>query len=535
MKIAIVAPPYPLSEAPAPPLGVTYVAAAFEQAGAEVRIFDYIVSRYTPEKLKSQLDAFRPDVLGATSVTLNFPDAAHIVSTAKAHRPSLVTLMGGPHVSFAAEETLTEYPGIDLVVRGEGERTIAELMAARMDPDSWEEIKGVTFRRDGRIISNEPQPFVDDLDSLPLPARHLLPLSRYQALGYPISIITSRGCPHACIFCLGRKMVGSRVRQRTASLVVDEIEQILAFGIDRINVAEDLFVSHRGKVREVCQEILKRGLRFTWSAFARVNTVDRETLTLMRKAGCDSVSFGVETGNVEMLKRIKKGITREQVQEAVALCRETGILAHTSFIVGLPGETPDTLRETGQFAASLGSLYGYHYLTPFPGTTVREEVEHYDLAILSDDWTRYDANSAIVRTAALSPEEIEAFVGAFEREIEQAWQAMVEAHQQGTNPPEIDLQVVGHFRMKLVFRLLSEDLIEAWGAFPLTETDPKDSGSSLEVLCRKIEAATGEEGALIRSTLQSFQELGYIKKEIHEEGVRWYWTHNRNVERLPLS
>jgi anaerobic magnesium-protoporphyrin IX monomethyl ester cyclase len=534
MKVAIIAPPYPLAEAPAPPLGVTYVAAAFEQAGAEVRIFDYIVSGYSPEKLKSQLDVFRPDVLGATSVTLNYPGAADIVRTAKRYRPAMITMMGGPHVTFTAEATLRDTPEIDLIVRGEGERTIAELMAAGMNPDGWGEIRGIAFRRDGGIRITEPQPLIDDLDTLPIPARHLLPLSRYQALGYPISLITSRGCPHACIFCLGRKMVGSRVRQRTATLVVNEIEQILAYGINRINVADDLFVSSHGKVKEVCEEILKRRIRLTWSAFARVNTVDRETLALMREAGCDSVSFGVETGNVEMLKRIKKGITLEQVRVAVALCRETGIIAHTSFVVGLPGETQESLQETGQFAASLGSLYGYHFLTPFPGTTVREEVDNYDLEILSDDWTRYDANSAIVRTAALAPEDIERFVGAFEGEIQRAWEAMVRAYGQGTQPPEIDMQVEGHFRMKLVYRLLSEDLIERVGNLS-GKGMGKEDGTALELLCCKIEEATGEEGTLIRKTLGSFAAQGFIKAETYGDGLHWYWTHNRDVERLPLS
>ncbi|MBN2438791.1 MAG: cobalamin-dependent protein, partial [Deltaproteobacteria bacterium] len=243
MRVAIVAPPYPLEEAPAPPLGVTYVAAAFESAGAEVRIFDYIVSRYTPEKIRMQLDAFRPDVLGATSVTLNFPGAAEIVCEAKRHRPSLITLMGGPHVSFAAERTLRDYPGIDLIVAGEGEATIAELMTEGFHPGKWEKIPGLFFRRDGGIVDTGPRPFIEDLDTLPPPARHLLPLSRYLALGYSISIITSRGCPHSCIFCQGRRMVGKRVRLRRASLVVDEIEEILSYGIDRINVADDLFVS----------------------------------------------------------------------------------------------------------------------------------------------------------------------------------------------------------------------------------------------------------------------------------------------------
>ena len=176
MRVAIIAPPYPLEEAPAPPLGVTYVAAAFEQAGADVRIFDYLVSGYTPEKMRTQMDEFQPDVIGSTSVTLNFPGAAEIVSTAKRYRPSLVTMMGGPHVSFAAAETLDTFPGIDLIVRGEGEETIAELVSEEMGPSAWEKIRGLAFRRNGEIVMTEPRPFIEDLDALPLPARHLLPL-----------------------------------------------------------------------------------------------------------------------------------------------------------------------------------------------------------------------------------------------------------------------------------------------------------------------------------------------------------------------
>jgi radical SAM superfamily enzyme YgiQ (UPF0313 family) len=529
MKVVIVAPPYPLEEAPAPPLGVTYVAAAFEAAGAEVRIFDYIVSRYTPEKLHRQLDDFCPDVLGATSVTLNFPGAAAIVCEAKRYRPQLTTLMGGPHVSFAAEAALREYPGIDLVVAGEGEATIAELMSAGFSQDRWEKIAGLVFRREGRIVHTGMPPYIEDLDRLPLPARHLLPLSRYQALGYPISIITSRGCPYACIFCLGRRMVGNRVRLRKASLVVDEIEEILSYGIDRINVADDLFVSSGGKVREVCDEILRRGLRFGWSAFARVNTVDLETLKLMRKAGCDSISFGVETGNPGMLKRIRKGISLDQVRHAVSLCREAGILAHTSFIVGLPGETKETLRETERFAASLGSLYGYHFLAPFPGTTVREEVARYDLEILTDDWTRYDANSAIVRTSALGPEEMEQFVGDFEGRIAAAWEQMVQGYRQGTIGPDIAMQVEGHFRMKLVWRLLSEDLIEGLGEISRM---PGQDDHEREVtgLCRRIEEATGAERPLIDATIRAFIARGYIRRSITGGKGRWFWTHSNRTE-----
>jgi anaerobic magnesium-protoporphyrin IX monomethyl ester cyclase len=531
MRVAIIAPPYPLEEAPAPPLGITYVAAAFAAAGAEVKILDYIVSRYSPEKLQAELDAFQPDAVGATSVTLNFYGAADIVRTAKRHNPDIVAMMGGPHVSFDAENTLTAYPEIDLIVRGEGEQTIAELTPRLKDPKAWAGIKGITFRQNGRLVATPQREFIDNLDTLPLPARHLLPLSRYQALGYPVSIITSRGCPYSCIFCQGRRMVGKKVRKRSAARIVDEIEQILSYGINRINVADDLFASDKAKVMEVCGEIRKRGLSFTWSAFARVNTVDRETLQIMKDTGCDSVSFGVESGNPEMLKRIRKNITLDQVRQAVRLCNEVGMLAHTSFVVGLPGESMETLEETKRFAGSLGSLYGYHFLAPFPGTTVREEVDRYDLEILTHDWSRYDANSAIVRTSALSPEQINAFVGEFEGAINEGWEKQIRGYYEKTNTPIEDLQVEGYFKTRFVYRLLSEDLIESLGCISLSDPAIADRGKILEEaaeqLCLRLEAATDTDAALIRKTIRLFIDQGYIKSRQDGENLTWYWTHSK--------
>jgi radical SAM superfamily enzyme YgiQ (UPF0313 family) len=245
MRVAVIASPYPLEEAPAPPLGLSYVAAAFERAGAEVRFFDYIVSRYSPEKLRLEMEAFQPHVVGTSSVTLNFPGAAAILETAKAIDPDVLTVMGGPHVSFDVEGTFDTYPGIDMIVIGEGEQTIDELTACGFRRADFPKIRGIAYRENGGVRVTEARPLLNDLNALPLPARHLLPLSRYQALGFPISMITSRGCPYQCIFCQGRRMVGSKVRQRQAQAVVDEIEDILSYGIDRINIADDLFVSDK--------------------------------------------------------------------------------------------------------------------------------------------------------------------------------------------------------------------------------------------------------------------------------------------------
>jgi anaerobic magnesium-protoporphyrin IX monomethyl ester cyclase len=531
VRVAIIAPPYPLEEAPSPPLGISYVAAAFEQSGAEVRVIDYIISRYTPEKLKRELAEFQPQVLGSTSVTMNFAAAADIVRTAKKIDPSLITLMGGPHVSFDVINTMKNYPEIDMLVIGEGEKTISELVDHFQGRGNRADIQGIAFQENGNIIQTGKRELIEDLNQLSLPARHLLPMSRYQALGFPVSMITGRGCPYSCIFCLGRKMVGPKPRSRKPSLVVDEMEQILSYGFSRINIADDLFTSDQEKVVEVCEEIRRRKLSFTWTAFSRVNTVDKETLRLMRETGCDCISFGIESGNPAMLKRVKKGITLDQARKAVALCKEVGILPHASFMVGLPGETPETLKDTAEFSKSLDILYGFHFLAPFPGTTVREKIDLYDLEILTDDWSRYDANSAIVRTSALTPEAINQFVAVFDEEINQAWEKQVQGYHDKTNTPEEDIRVAGHYRMGLVYKMLSEDLLEACGSFP---ADSQSNGpeKTFVILCQRIEEATGFDKDLIHRTINDFIDAGYIKVRQEEDTLTWYWTHNSQVDRI---
>lgn len=530
MKIALIAPPYPLEEAPSPPLGLCYVAAACEAAGAEVVILDYIVSRYTPDKLKTSLDAFRPDVVGATSVTMNFPETIRIIQDVKRHNPDIITMMGGPHVSFAIEDTLNNYPELDLIVIGEGEQTLSELVPVLTSPHEWEGIRGIAFRNAESITVTAPRELINDLDTLPLPARHLLPVSRYQALGFPVSIITSRGCPNKCIFCLGRRMVGFRGRFRTPKLVVEEIEHILDYGFTRINIADDLFTANKNRVMTLCEEIMNRGVKFTWSAFARVNTVDAEILSIMKKAGCDSVSFGIESGNPEMLRRIRKGITLDQARNAVACCKEAGLIAHASFMVGLPGDTMESLRDTERFARELGIVYGYHFLAPFPGTTVREDIEHYDLKILTDDWSCYDANRPVVQTKSLTPEQMLAFVREFENEQDLKWKQTEHRYKEHTCSPYEQLLVDGHKRMNLIYKILSEDIIEETR---LISPTTKEDASML--LSSSIAKRLGLATDYVHTVIKSLMSAGYIRHEAISGGLNFYWTHNRFREKSPVA
>ncbi|MFC1895530.1 B12-binding domain-containing radical SAM protein [Thermodesulfobacteriota bacterium] len=525
VRVAVIAPPYPLEEAP--PLGICYVAAAFEAAGAQVRIFDYVVAAYSKGKLEKQLKDFKPQVAGSTSVTLNFYQAARIIADAKAIDPSIITLMGGPHVSFCAEETLSHSPDIDMVVVREGEATIADLVPRLLEKSAWKEVEGIAYREGDSIHITPSRGFLRDLDALPFPARHLLPLSRYKAMSYPISIITGRGCPYGCIFCLGRRMVGPRIRVRDMRLVADEIQGILTMGFDRINIADDLFTSRQDRVAAFCEEIRKRGLSFGWSAFSRVNTLDRKIAKMIHDAGCDWVFFGFESGNQEMLDRIGKAATLEQAQEAVAICKEVGLRVLGSFIVGLPGETPQTLRDTDRFARSLDVSYGYHYLAPFPGTAIMEKTAQYDLEILSRNWSKYDANQPVVRTSRVSTDDTIRFVERYEKEIEQLWQELEEGYGTGVNSPHDDSRVEGRRRIGLVYEILSQDLVEAHGALP--PSGPEDPRAALDTLCERITDATGRGRDMVDDVLGLFVSRGLIETRKDGESLSWSWTLNPSL------
>jgi hypothetical protein len=202
-------------------------------------------------------------------------------------------------------------------------------------------------------------------------------------------------------------------------------------------------------------------------------------------------------------------------------------------MVGLPGETPESLRETQEFARSLNILYGYHFLAPFPGTTVREEIERYDLEILTHDWSRYDANSAIVKTSSLSPEEIERFVADYDEQINIFWEKMVRSYREGTNASEDDLRVEGYFKAQLVYKILSEDLIESCGTFSPENLDYggfcPDKGE-IQYLCRRIMEKTGMDKGVTEKTLEHLVNSGYLRLRRHDGNVVWNWSQNNRVD-----
>jgi anaerobic magnesium-protoporphyrin IX monomethyl ester cyclase len=467
MRVLLINPFYPISETPSPPLGLAYLAAALEQAGVQVKILDYVVYPYRRDALESVLEEFKPHVAGATAVSMTFDHARQILCDVKAIDPEILTVIGGPHVTFCARQTLQTFPELDVVVLGEGEETLVDLTRTVDDARNLDTVNGIAYRVGSEVRTTAKRKVIKNLDALPLPARHLLPLDRYRALGMPISMTTSRGCPYKCIFCVGRKMVGAKVRYHSADRIAAELQYLENLKFHQINIADDLFTANQNHCLAVCEEILKRNLEINWTSFARVDTVSEKLLSRMKAAGCTAVSFGIESANPDILKTIKKGITIEQVRNAVRICRRVGISPYASFILGLPGETPETIKETTDFAANLqqeGLAYGFHILAPFPGTEVREKKDELGIRILTDDWSKYDANRAVVETATVDRRMLDAVVVDWENQYDQYLGHINKSIQNGTATDDEIRQLKNLENTVTLYDLMMKNHIEENGS-----------------------------------------------------------------------
>ncbi|MCJ7523157.1 MAG: B12-binding domain-containing radical SAM protein, partial [Dehalococcoidia bacterium] len=455
MRTLLNNPPYPFLEFPIIPMGLLYLAAVLEDRDYEVDVLDLLVSRFTKDKIKRKLEEYQPDIVGVTAVTMNYNTASDILKYCKSINPDLITLIGGPHVTFAPKETLDEAPWIDIVIMGEGERTLLDIV----DGKKLEQINGIAFRKDGVEVTPQ-RALIENLDELPLPARHLFPISRYHVLASHCSLVTGRGCPFNCIFCVGSKMGGRRARFRNPKLVVDEIEQGLALGFHEVNIEDDLFTLNHKHLHAICDEIISRGLDFKWSVFARVDTVNPDILQKLRKAGCDWLCYGIESGNQQILDTVKKKITLDRIRESVQMAKDAGVNVLASFILGLPGETRETLQQTVDFARELDTYYGFHVLAPFPGTDVRENADEYGLEILTSDWSKYDANRPVSRTAGASPEDITATLHKYYKGLR-----IVPDDIEGSDIDQVEM-AKSQRRSPLAWALVSNDVIEGLGGIP---------------------------------------------------------------------
>lgn len=454
-----------MEESPSPPFGLMSLAAYLLENKFDVRIEDYIVNPYSSERIRSVIREYRPDIIGATGVTMNINKALDILAECRLESPGSTIVMGGPHVTFDAQNILTENEHVDFIIRGEGELTSVELFKSLGSSKVYGDIRGISYRKDGSIIHNEMRDFISDINILPFPARHLVQISKYRALNLPLNMVTSRGCPFECIFCVGSKMVGRKVRYFDTTRVVDEFEMLSKIGTRQINIVDDLFTSNKKRCMAICEEIIRRGIRQNWTAFARVDTVSPELLNVMKASGCSVLCFGIESGNQEILDRVKKKTTLEKIANAIRICKQAGIVPMASYIMGLPGETSETARQTLEFARTLCNSYGYHILAPFPGTEVREKAEEYGMRILTSDWDRYDANQSVCESIYLPHEEVDRIVHEFNDGIHRLVKAELKKHASGEDLSSENLAMVnGIISMDFNMKVINEELVERFAA-----------------------------------------------------------------------
>jgi len=385
--------PYENAENVLPPLGLASLAAVCREAGKTVSVIDAVAERLSLEETARRAAALRPAAAGISAATVAIENAGLLAGLLKERLPGIAVLVGGPHVTAVPEKTLSLFGSFDIAVVGEGERTLLELLETLRRDGDLASVRGIAFRSGGGVTVTPPRPFIEDLDTLPMPAYDLLPdLARvYRPAAHNFkrlpstSMITSRGCPGRCIFC-DLKTFGNRCRRNSIPYVMRVVEQLTGrFGIRDLRIPDDTFVISRRHVLSFCNEILARGLDISWSCQARVNMVDPELLGAMKGAGCWQIDYGIESGSQRILDTLRKGITREQALRALRWTRAAGIQTKGYFMLGSPGETAETIRETILFAreAALDS-FQVSFFTPFPGSPVYDEISAH--GVLEEQW-----------------------------------------------------------------------------------------------------------------------------------------------------
>jgi len=394
----------------APSMGLAYLAAVLEQHGYKVEILDAPAFQLTYEKIPTEVERRKPDIVGVTATTAVAPSALKTAQMVKDAVPEALVVMGGPHITFLPEETMKAEPSIQIGVIGEGEYTLLDLVKTWEKNGNLKEVKGVIYRENGSLKYTEPRPLIENLDELPFPARHLLPMERYKVFGkHEILglIFTSRGCPFNCTFCSSSLIFGKKFRARSPKNVVDEVEEFVEqYKSNHIEFVDDLFIFDKKRVKEICRELKERGLDVLWVCSARVDTVDGEIFKVIRDAGCIMVYLGVESGVQRVLNLMRKGIKVEQSVRAVKLAKEAGLQVVASFVLGIPGETWEEAMETIRFAKKLDpDFVQFSLATPFPGTELYRVAKEEGL-LLTEDWTKYTVLKPVMRTEELSEERL---------------------------------------------------------------------------------------------------------------------------------
>ncbi|MFH1452865.1 MAG: radical SAM protein [Armatimonadota bacterium] len=360
-----------------PPINQVLTATLLKDEGHNAVFLDALGLKMTLEDVLKDIDKYEAVVLQTSTMT--FREDVSVLKGLKAKNNKLITIVYGSHPSFMPEFSLEE--GIDFIIRFEHEFALRDLINRLERSGDWENVRGIGYKKDGKIIINPDYPFIEDLDMLPFPDRTLL--SKEIEYFNPIvkrlpytTMFTSRGCPAKCTFCTAPSFMGKKIRFRSAENVVKELEYVASLGYREVFFRDETFTVFKERNLKVCDQIIKRKLDLTWICNARVGTIDKETMLTMKKAGCHMIRFGVESGVQEILDNIKKGIKADKTIETFKIAKEAGMETHAHLMIGLPGDTKDTVNQTINFVKKISPTTAtFGICTPYPGTELFEAVK----------------------------------------------------------------------------------------------------------------------------------------------------------------
>lgn len=376
-----------------PPLGVMYLASSLKkETNHEIKILDTQFKEFDDYKtIEQEIKRIKPDVVGIQVLTFSLLDALVIARIIKRIDSGIKIIFGGRHGDIYLQETIN-FPEVDIIIRGEAEKTLPKVIQNIDNFKNLKKIKGIAFKDDNKKIVTGAAELIEDLDSLPFPARNLTPYKRYgDLLGKKLvytTLISARGCPYNCSFCDNHQ----RFRKRSALNVVEELEHCVNQGIQEILIWDSTFTADKKRVFTICKEIMKRKLNLVWSTPTRVDCVDKELIRIMKKAGCDRLQYGIEAGTQKVLNNLRKGTDLEQIKKAIETTKKEGITVFADFMMGSPGETKEDILETIKLAKKLRIDYATFQITmPYPDTDLYKE--GLKKGILKDDyWKKFAEN-----------------------------------------------------------------------------------------------------------------------------------------------
>jgi len=396
MKVLLIASPYHLLQKKQkskvtpmePPLGLATIAAYLEKNNVEVRIIDAFLEDSTIVDFKKAIKKYDPDIIGLAPYDQcarfgNIAVNQRIVSALKGYFPKKKIGLVWSHYPNVFVNALKENKDMDFVILGDGEPGMLNLIKAYSGRIDFKDAKGIAYRKGNEVYANEPG-FLENLDEIPFPARHLLKMNRYIPRPHryrklPMDrSICSRGCPYRCLFC-SRCVLGKKYRTRSPEHVVKEIKLLKKqYGIREIRFMDDVLTLNRKWIEKLCNLMIKEKLNISWNCLTRVDLVDKSILKLMKKAGCWNIFYGIESNNPKILGIIKKDITIKQIRDAVKWTKEVGIEIRASFMIGLPGETPEIAKNLVRFAIELDPDYAqFHTTMILPDTGMNQILEKY--------------------------------------------------------------------------------------------------------------------------------------------------------------